>query len=118
MATVRKQVAATSKRKKRAEPKAGRDLPARMALLIRTLRALDGVPQKELSERSGVSQGYLSLIESESRRFNVLSTLEAIAWELGLKLSELIEFAERPGLPPDLHKRRSKLVDEVLKLDL
>lgn len=114
----KKRAESAAKRPKGQESEEGRDLAARIAMLVRMLRGLNGMPQKELAENSGVSQGYLSQIESDTRKFHVLATLEAISWELGLKLSELIEFAERPGVPQDLHKKRSKVVDQVLKLDL
>ena len=62
-----------------------------MQVRISELRKSLGMQQKDLAERAGISSGYLSQIESGSRRLNVEVQIK-IANALGVKPSALVDF--------------------------
>ena len=68
------------------------DTATRIGRAVKRLRRWHDMTQGELAKRVDVSQGTISLMEKgKSLNFN---TLEEVSRALGLKLSELIEFAE------------------------
>ena len=68
------------------------DVAARIGHAVKRLRRWHDMTQGELAKRVSVSQGTISLME-KGKSLN-FSTLDAVSRALGLKLSELIEFAE------------------------
>jgi len=66
-----------------------------VGLTIWDLRTSQSLIQEELAEEVGVTQEYLSMIESGKRDLNV-NTLKQISLSLGVEnLADLIEKAER-----------------------
>ncbi|GMQ56801.1 hypothetical protein AN1V17_11950 [Vallitalea sediminicola] len=61
-----------------------------MRLLIREFRVKQGLSQIELAKKIGISNGYLSEIESYKKSPRV-STLEDIAKVLGVKVKDLMD---------------------------
>jgi len=68
------------------------DIEAEVCELISTARNQLGITQKQLAEKSGVSQAIISKIENGSYRPSI-ATLKKIADGLGKRL--IIEFADR-----------------------
>jgi len=56
---------------------------------IKRIRKLKDISQKELSESSGITQAYLSLIEGNKKEPTV-TTLDRIATALGIPISVLL----------------------------
>lgn len=85
---------------------------------IKNLRKKMGLTLQELSERSGVSPGYISMLERGFKKSPTLEVLKKLAKGLGVSLSELIG-EELVSLEAD---ERTKLLlraaDELSKLDL
>lgn len=72
-----------------------RDLGARIGTIIRRKRELLQLTQTSLAETARVTQAEVSYIERGER--SRLSTLENVSGALGMRLSELIYFAEEIG---------------------
>lgn len=68
------------------------DIESEVSELISTVRAQLGITQKQLAEKSGVSQANISKIENGSYKPSIV-TLKKIADGLGKRL--IIEFADR-----------------------
>lgn len=69
------------------------NLAARVGILIRRLRDVQGFSQAELANRAGVTQGALSQIEAGKRLIN-LNTLYRLGDALGMLPSRLLALAE------------------------
>ncbi|WP_063039560.1 helix-turn-helix domain-containing protein [Nocardia pseudovaccinii] len=70
-------------------------------------RRRGGISQKMLADRSGVSQGYISLIESGQRALDRRATQVAIAQALNVTVSQLLG---QPGDPTDPAKAAATAV--------
>ncbi|MEG8184050.1 helix-turn-helix domain-containing protein [Nocardia terpenica] len=70
-------------------------------------RRRGGISQKMLADRSGVSQGYISLIESGQRALDRRATQVAIAQALNITVSQLLG---QPGDPTDPAKAAATAV--------
>lgn len=86
---------------------------------IRAIRTEQGLSQKELCERAGISQGTLSAIE-RSEKSPTADTLRSIAAALGVLVSDLMEekycpvcgfeYAYDEGMDsPHLHHTKNRL---------
>ncbi len=71
-----------------------KNIQVTVAKIVRGLRREHGMTQQQLAERAGISQTYISLIESGRRSVN-LRRLQSMARALGYELSELIKLAEQ-----------------------
>ena len=69
------------------------DLKVRLGKAVRVFRKHNSLTQAQLAESAGISQGALSLVESGERVD--ISMLQRLAVALDLRLSQLIELAER-----------------------
>ncbi len=88
---------------------------ARINDALRIVRLYWGFTQKELSKKLNISQSLISEIES-GRKVVTLDVLECYSDKLGIRLSQLMFFAEEvENLPPS---RRGKhfIADRVLDL--
>jgi len=85
---------------------------------IKNLRKKKGLTLQELSQRSGVSPGYISMLERGFKKSPTLDVLKKLAKGLEVNLSELIG-EELVNLEKD---ERTKLLlraaNELSKLDL
>ncbi len=63
---------------------------------IRNRRAELGLTQKELSEKSGISQPYISLLEKDRFNPSAVSVLK-LSKALSMSMEELIETERRAG---------------------
>ena len=61
-----------------------------MAKRLQELRERQGLTQRDLADKSGVSREYIARLET-ARQDPTLSTLETLAKALGVKVSRLIE---------------------------
>jgi len=62
------------------------DLPARLAIRIAKLRATQGLTQRTLAQKMGISQQALSLLENPSSARYTLRTLQRVASALNREL--------------------------------
>ena len=69
-----------------------RNLGLRVGVAVRGYRQFQDLTQAALAEKASISQPEISLIE-RGRRSN-LATLERVSLALGMRLSEMIRFAE------------------------
>ena len=70
------------------------DVQETLAMLVKSMRKKNMMTQQQFAESAGISQTYISLIESGRRPVN-LQILQNIAYALGYKLWELIKLAEQ-----------------------
>jgi transcriptional regulator with XRE-family HTH domain len=68
------------------------DLGQRLGIILASLRRLQGLTQKELAAKAGVTQAEISLIEKGGRLR--LRTLQKVSRALGRSLGETITYAE------------------------
>jgi len=67
------------------------DYIGKTVLIFRTDR---GLSQEELAEKSGFTQGYISMVERGSRHLGHLPSLQKVSSAFGCQLSELVRYAE------------------------
>lgn len=65
------------------------ELTARLAVRVRALRKEQGMPRRELSERSGVSPRYLAQLEGGEGNISIL-LLQRVAVALGARIEDLL----------------------------
>lgn len=80
-------------------PEASLSLISRLAARVRAARTAQGLPRRELSERSGVSPRYLAQLEAGAGNISVL-LLHRVAMALNLNIEELL--AEQQTLDGDV----------------
>lgn len=64
-----------------------------LGCLVKILRTAKGLSQAELANRLGVSQAFISAVESGKRHLGT-EHLAPLAREFGYKVSEIVSFAE------------------------
>lgn len=69
------------------------DMMKKVGIGVRTLRVNRGLSQEQLGELSNLHRTYIGFIERNERNISV-NALESVAHGLGMKLSELISYAE------------------------
>lgn len=81
--------------------------------VVKTYREQRRMTQDELSEKSGVSQGYISKLEREKPVNITLETLEALAAALGIDVIDVLRSARavKPPQPIDTRSLVSILRD-------
>ena len=98
-------------------------MPDNVGARIKAIRDEQGLTQKELAVRSGVSQGALSAIERSEKVPNV-NTLNCIAAALGVLVSDLLgeqfcpvcgfEYAYDEGLDSPAHKKEHAKAESII----
>lgn len=81
---------------------------------IKMCRTCRGMKQDELSERSGMSIGYVSMLENEKRSMT-LESLEAIARALTMPISILVFLASEDE---ELIGMSAELVEKIRALSM
>lgn len=82
---------------------------------LRIVRLYWGFTQKELSEKLEISQSLISEIES-GRKAVTLDVLECYSDKLGIRLSQLMFFAEEVENLPPSHRGKHFVAEKVLDL--
>jgi transcriptional regulator with XRE-family HTH domain len=59
--------------------------------VVKKLREQEGLTQAGLAKRAGVTEAYISMIESGARKNPSLPTLKKLARALGVPVTELLE---------------------------
>jgi transcriptional regulator with XRE-family HTH domain len=62
-----------------------------LSTVIKKLREAGGLTQLELAKKAGVTEAYISMIESGARKNPSLPTLKRLARALGVPVTELLE---------------------------
>ena len=89
---------------------------------IRIIRVFNGMTQQELAGSLGISESYLSQIES-GKRNPTLDTIATISKEFKIPVSSLMFFSEQIGSeksPKDREKRRAfgrRLIEFLGKIE-
>jgi transcriptional regulator with XRE-family HTH domain len=65
--------------------------PKRLSRVIKTLREKKGLSQKALAERVGVTDAYITMLETGTRKNPSLDVLKRLAKVLGVPVTELLE---------------------------
>jgi transcriptional regulator with XRE-family HTH domain len=65
--------------------------PRRLRAVVKKLREQQGMTQAELAKKAGVTEAYVSMLESGARKNPSLPTLKKLARALGVSLPELLE---------------------------
>ena len=65
--------------------------PRRLRTVVKKLREDQGLTQAALAKRAGVTEAYVSMIESGKRTTPSLPTLKRLARALGVAVVELLE---------------------------
>lgn len=60
-------------------------------LLVREKRKERGLSQQQLAQLSGVKQSTISMIETDDKRNPGIYTVEALAFAMGLKLTDIYQ---------------------------
>jgi transcriptional regulator with XRE-family HTH domain len=109
-----------------APERAASDQPRLIGREIRSLRKARGVTLAELAQASGLSIGYLSLLERD-RATPSIKALHAVSRALGVTISWFFETSDAPEAERDLVVRRTRrrrldysagVVDELLSPNL
>lgn len=64
--------------------------PKRLSRVIKTLRQEKGLSQKALAEQVGVTDAYITMLESGKRKNPSLDILKKLAKALGVPVTELL----------------------------
>ena len=64
--------------------------PKRLGRVIKTLREEKGLSQKALAERVGVTDAYITMLETGVRKNPSLAVLQRLAKALGVPVTELL----------------------------
>jgi transcriptional regulator with XRE-family HTH domain len=65
--------------------------PKRLSRVIKTLRQEKGLSQKALAEQVGVTDAYITMLESGKRKNPSLDILKKLAKALDVPVTELLE---------------------------
>jgi transcriptional regulator with XRE-family HTH domain len=65
--------------------------PKRLSRVIKTLRQEKGLSQKALAEQAGVTDAYITMLESGKRKNPSLDILKKLAKALDVPVTELLE---------------------------
>jgi len=65
--------------------------PQRLSRVIKTLRQEKGLSQKALAEQVGVTDAYITMLESGKRKNPSLDILKKLAKALDVPVTELLE---------------------------
>jgi transcriptional regulator with XRE-family HTH domain len=65
--------------------------PRRLSTVVKKSREALGLTQAQLAKKAGVTEAYISMLESGVRKNPSLPTLKKIARALGVPLTELVE---------------------------
>lgn len=64
--------------------------PKRLSRVIKTLRQEKGLSQKALAKEVGVTDAYITMLESGKRKNPSLAVLQRLAKALGVPVAELL----------------------------
>lgn len=64
--------------------------PKRLSRVIKTLRQEKGLSQKALAEQCGVTDAYITMLESGKRKNPSLEILKKLSKALGVPVTELL----------------------------
>lgn len=65
--------------------------PRRLNTMVKTLRIAQGLSQRELGKRVGVSDVYITLLETGQRKNPSLAVLKKLAKVLKVTVAELVQ---------------------------
>ncbi|WP_404367339.1 helix-turn-helix transcriptional regulator [Marinobacter sp.] len=98
---------------------AAQDYTAEIGERVRAIRARRGMPRKELSNQSGISERYLAEVESGKANISIV-LLQGLAAAMGVPLQELLPGRMENALPAALldllHRLSASELDAAFKL--
>jgi transcriptional regulator with XRE-family HTH domain len=65
--------------------------PRRLSTMVKELRATRGLSQRELAKLAGITNPYITLIETGQRKNPSLAVLKKLAKALGVPVTTLLE---------------------------